>query len=128
MNFDIDIINLSCINRDTVDYETIIFYINYPEKTDIDTYRGMSIFLTTIINGGAKKIIVDLKKVNLIDSAGISTLISATKAIRKNKGDLVITRVNESIQNILDIIKIDKFIKVFNNDIEALHHFSYINS
>jgi len=112
MSFEIELLNLSLINKENVDYDMIIFYMNYPEKIDIDTSREIMLFLTTLIKGGAKKIIVDMKKVTLIDSAGISTLISATKQIRKNNGDLVLSHVNDSIQNILDIIKIEKFIKI----------------
>ena len=97
-------------------------------KIDIDTSREIMLFLTTLIKGGAKKIIVDMKKVTLIDSAGISTLISATKQIRKNNGDLVLSHVNDSIQNILDIIKIEKFIKIFHTGSDAVQYFRYIQT
>ena len=128
MSFEIELLNLSLINKENVDYDMIIFYMNYPEKIDIDTSREIMLFLTTLIKGGAKKIIVDMKKVTLIDSAGISTLISATKQIRKNNGDLVLSHVNDSIQNILDIIKIEKFIKIFRTDSDAVQYFRYIQT
>ena len=127
MNFEIEILNLSFINKEKIDYETIVFYLTYPEKIDIETSRQLWVFLTTLITGGAKKIIVDLKKVSQIDSGGISTLISATKQIRKNNGDLVLTRVNESILNILDVVRVGSFIKIFNTDVDAVQHFRYIN-
>jgi anti-sigma B factor antagonist len=128
MSFEIELLNLSVINKENVDYDMIIFYMNYPEKIDIDTSREIMLFLTTLIKGGAKKIIVDMKKVTLIDSAGISTLISATKQIRKNNGDLVLSHVNDSIQNILDIIKIEKFIKIFHTGSDAVQYFRYIQT
>ncbi|HOE20414.1 MAG TPA: STAS domain-containing protein [Spirochaetota bacterium] len=128
MSFEIELLNLSLINKENVDYDMIIFYMNYPEKIDIDTSREIMLFLTTLIKGGAKKIIVDMKKVTLIDSAGISTLISATKQIRKNNGDLVLSHVNDSIQNILDIIKIEKFIKIFHTGSDAVQYFRYIQT
>jgi len=128
MSFEIELLNLSVINKENVDFDMIIFYMNYPEKIDIDTSREIMLFLTTLIKGGAKKIIVDMKKVTLIDSAGISTLISATKQIRKNNGDLVLSHVNDSIQNILDIIKIEKFIKIFHTGSDAVQYFRYIQT
>lgn len=127
MSFEIEILNLSFINKEKIDYETIVFYITYPEKIDIETSRQLWVFLTTLITGGAKKIIVDLKKVTQIDSGGISTLISATKQIRKNKGDLVLSCVNESILNILDVVRVGSFIKIFNTDADAVQYFRYIN-
>lgn len=127
MSFDIEILNLSFINKEKIDYETIVFYVTYPEKIDIETSRQLWVFLSTLINGGAKKIIVDLRKVTQIDSGGISTLISATKQIRKNNGDLVLTRVNESIINILDVVRVGSFIKIFNTDVDAVQYFRYIN-
>ena len=128
MSFEIELLNLSLINKENVDYDMIIFYMNYPEKIDIDTSREIMLFLTTLIKGGAKKIIVDMKKVTLIDSAGISTLILATKQIRKNNGDLVLSHVNDSIQSILDIIKIEKFIKIFHTGSDAVQYFRYIQT
>ena len=128
MSFEIELLNLSLINKENVDYDMIIFYMNYPEKIDIDTSREIMLFLTTLIKGGAKKIIVDMKKVTLIDSAGISTLISATKQIRNNNGDLVLSHVNDSIQSILDIIKIEKFIKIFHTGSDAVQYFRYIQT
>lgn len=127
MNFEVEILNLSFINKEKIDYETIVFYVTYPEKIDVDTSRQLWVFLSTLISGGAKKIIVDLKKVSQIDSGGISTLISATKQIRKNKGDLVLARVNESILNILDVVRVGSFIKIFDTDIDAVQYFRYIN-
>ncbi|MEJ5361322.1 MAG: STAS domain-containing protein [Spirochaetota bacterium] len=126
MSFEIEILNLSFITKDKIDYETIVFYVTYPEKIDIETSRQLWVFLNTLINGGAKKIIIDLKKVSQIDSGGISTLISATKQIRKNNGDLVLSRVNESIQNILDVVRVGSFIKIFNTDVDAVQYFRYI--
>ncbi|GAB4220352.1 MAG: STAS domain-containing protein [Spirochaetes bacterium] len=126
MSFEVEILNLSFINKDKIDYETIVFYVTYPEKIDIETSRQLWVFLNTLINGGAKKIIIDLKKVSQIDSGGISTLISATKQIRKNNGDLVLARVNESILNILDVVRVGSFIKIFNTDVDAVQYFRYI--
>ncbi len=126
MSFEIEILNLSFINKDKIDYETIVFYVTYPEKIDIETSRQLWVFLNTLINGGAKKIIIDLKKVSQIDSGGISTLISATKQIRKNNGDLVLSCVNESILNILDVVRVGSFIKIFNTDVDAVQYFRYI--
>ncbi|HOJ29688.1 MAG TPA: STAS domain-containing protein [Spirochaetota bacterium] len=126
MSFEVEILNLSFINKDKIDYETIVFYVTYPEKIDIETSRQLWVFLNTLINGGAKKIIIDLKKVSQIDSGGISTLISATKQIRKNNGDLVLARVNESLLNILDVVRVGSFIKIFNTDVDAVQYFRYI--
>lgn len=128
MGFEIEILNLSFINKENIDYETIIFHLTYPEKIDIETSRQLWVFLSTLINGGARKIIVDLKKVTQIDSGGISTLISATKNIRKNNGDLVLARVQDSILNILDVVRVGSFMKIFNTDVDAVHYFRYINA
>lgn len=125
MSFEVEIINLSSFTKDNIDYETVLFHVTYPDTIEMETSREIWVFLNTLIHGGVKKIIINLKKVSLIDSAGISTIISATKHIRKNNGDLVISSVNDSIQNILDILKIEKFIKIYRTDMEAQQYFRY---
>jgi anti-sigma B factor antagonist len=126
MNIIFDIIKISPVSTDKIDYTTIIFKASPPQKVDIDNSKDLWIYFKTLISGGARKIFVDLKHVEYIDSSGIGVLINSAKLIRKQKGDVVLANVSEEVRNIFKVINLDEFIKIYNSEVEAVNSFRYV--
>jgi anti-anti-sigma factor len=126
MNIIFDIIKISPVSTDRIDYATIIFRALPPQKIDIDNSKDLWIYFKTLISGGARKIFVDLKNVEYIDSSGIGILINSAKMIRKQKGDIVLANVSEEVRNIFKVISLDEFIKIYNSEVEAINSFRYV--
>ena len=123
MNINCEVINISTVNKKDIDYSTVIFKVDFPGKMDLEISNDFWVLFNTLVNGGAQKIVVDMRNVEYIDSAGIGILINTAKMLRKDKGDLVISNVTEGVKVVLDAINLEKFIKFFNTDIEAINHF-----
>jgi anti-sigma B factor antagonist len=71
-------------------------------------------FITSVlINGGIRKLLIDINDLQYIDSTGIGLLISITKKLRKENGEVAITRFTAQILTILRPINIEKFIQFF---------------
>jgi anti-sigma B factor antagonist len=121
-----EIIKISQVANDKIDYATIIFKAILPQKVDIDNSKDIWIYFKTLISGGGQKILVDMKKVEYIDSSGIGVLINAAKLIRKQKGDIVVANVTDDVKEIFKVINLDNFIKIYNSDVEALNTFRYV--
>ena len=51
---------------------------------------------------GAEKLTIDLEKLDYISSAGLRVLLSAQK-IMNRQGSMVVTHVNETVQEIFDV-------------------------
>lgn len=126
MNINCEVINMSTVNKKDIDYSTVIFKVDFPGKMDLEISNDFWVLFNTLVNGGAQKIVVDMRNVEYIDSAGIGILINTAKMLRKDKGDLVISNVTEGVKVVLDVINLEKFIKFFNTDIEAINHFRYL--
>lgn len=126
MNINCEVINISTVNKKDIDYSTVIFKVDFPGKMDLEISNDFWVLFNTLVNGGAQKIVVDMRNVEYIDSAGIGILINTAKMLRKDKGDLVISNVTEGVKVVLDVINLEKFIKFFNTDIEAINHFRYL--
>ncbi|HMB19593.1 MAG TPA: STAS domain-containing protein [Spirochaetota bacterium] len=126
MNINCEVINISTVNKKDIDYSTVIFKVDFPGKMDLEISNDFWVLFNTLVNGGAQKIVVDMRNVEYIDSAGIGILINTAKMLRKDKGDLVISNVTEGVKVVLDVINLEKFIKFFNTDIEAVNHFRYL--
>ena len=121
------IVELPGIKTDNINFNRIIMIIQLSGIVDMDRSDDLLILLTCLISGGLKKIIFDMTGVDFIDSYGIGTLIDITKLIRKNKdGDAVLTNVPDRIHIIFKPINLQKFIKIFSTNDDALHYFRYV--
>ena len=111
---------------DVVDYDSCIFRLMAADVVDMDKVDDMSVFLKTLIAGGAKKVVVDLKGLEFIDSYGISVIIEAAKQLRQREGDITLLNVPDRIQKIFQPIKLNRFIKIFNNEDEVMSFFKLV--
>ncbi len=126
MNIILEIIKISPVSTDKIDYTTIIFKATPPQKIDVDNSKDLWVYFKTLISGGARKIFIDLKNVQYIDSSGIGVFINSAKLIRKQAGDIVLANVSEEVRNIFRVINLDEFIKIYNTDVEAINSFRYV--
>ncbi len=126
MKITFEIIKISPVSTEKIDYTTIIFKTTPPQKIDIDNSKELWIYFKTLISGGARKIFIDLKNVQYIDSSGIGVFINSAKLIRKQNGDIVLANVSEEVRNIFRVINLDEFIKIYNTDVEAINSFRYV--
>jgi anti-sigma B factor antagonist len=68
--------------------------------------------LHALLTQGKKKVVVDLGKVDLMNSSGLGMLISGLTSVRNAGGDLKLADVPAKI---LDLISITKLSKVFDH-------------
>jgi anti-sigma B factor antagonist len=111
---------------DIVDYDTFIIRVMAAAVLDGHNAGDMSIFMKTLIQGGAKKVIMDMAGLDFIDSSGISVLIEAAKLLRQSKGDIALLNVPERVQIIIQPIKLNRFIKMFSTEDEVINYFKLI--
>jgi anti-anti-sigma factor len=116
----INLLNTEKSTKDKNDYDELVYLIKAAEVLDTGGDEEMYILLQTIINAGAKKIIINMENMNFIDSKGIAVLINAAKVIRKNNGDIVLFDVPERIKSIFRPINLQRFIKIFDTEEQAV--------
>ena len=63
--------------------------------------------MMTIVNGGAKRIILDMGAVKLIDSSGLGTLVSILKALN-GQGSIVIRGASQSVLSLFKLTRMDR--------------------
>ncbi len=63
---------------------------------------------------GHVDIVCDFSEVNFIDSAGIGTLVSLSKLIKLNGGNLRLVRINDNLRRVLTLSRLDKFFAIDN--------------
>jgi anti-anti-sigma factor len=64
--------------------------------------------LVAAVDGGHRRLVLDLAEVSFIDSSGLGTLIGALKAARQAGGDLRIARPAEQTRVVLELTTLDR--------------------
>jgi anti-sigma B factor antagonist len=62
--------------------------------------------LHEVIEAGNKKVVIDLAKVDWMNSTGLGILISSYTTLRNNEGELKLANVTDKIQSLLTITKL----------------------
>ena len=83
----------------------------------------LSTRLNDLVKAGKNKIILDLEKVDWINSSGIGIIIKALHMIRKNNGDLKLARPLYKVKNILQITNFIRIIDIFDSIDNAITQF-----
>ena len=79
--------------------------------------------LHELVDNKKNKVVVDLSKVNWMNSSGLGILIGGLTTMRNSSGDLKLARVTERIENLLIITKLITVFETFNNVEDAVKSF-----
>jgi len=79
--------------------------------------------LQKLVDEGRYKIIVNLKDLSYISSAGLGVFMGFIDGIRKNGGDIKLTHLNPKVYKIFDLLGFPNLYEIYENDMEALETF-----
>ena len=66
------------------------------------------------------KIVINLEKVSFFDSSGLGYLVVLIKQVKMNQGTIVFCTPNNLVKRLLSTIRIDKYVKIFDTQDQAL--------
>ncbi|HEY8474941.1 MAG TPA: STAS domain-containing protein [Natronosporangium sp.] len=77
-------------------------------EVDVYTASRLRERLLGVIDGGASQVVVDLRRVDFLDSTGLGVLVGALKRLRMSGGDLALVCDNEKLLKIFQITALDR--------------------
>ncbi len=119
-----ELIKLGSASEENLDYNRIIFKIIFENEISSNNIRFITLFLDTLIAGGTKKILVDMKDIEFIDSTGIGAFVHTAKTIRKEKGEIAFLNVPDQLVQIFKVVRLNEYIKMFDSVEESVRFFS----
>ncbi len=123
---EITIIDKSALIGEKINFNSIVFRLHPIEGDDKVNIAALWPLLVTMVRGGAVKVLLDMQDVDFIDSRGIGIIINSAKHLRTIKGDIVLINISEKISRIFDVLNINRIIKVFDSEEDAMHHLKFI--
>jgi anti-sigma B factor antagonist len=86
-----------------------------PLEGEIDLHISPEIAdsLREMIEKKPKVLVVDLAQVTYLDSSGLAVLIDAMQNVQEYGGKFALTNVQESVQHIFEIARLDQVFRIF---------------
>jgi anti-sigma B factor antagonist len=75
------------------------------------------------LDGGDRKFIIDFATTGYIDSSGLGALVSISKKIREQGGELRLAELNEDLRSLFELTKLDTLFAIADSRGEALADF-----
>jgi anti-sigma B factor antagonist len=75
------------------------------------------------LDGGARKFLIDFSNTGYIDSSGLGVLVSLSKKIREQSGELRLANLNEDLRTLFELTKLDTLFHIASDRQEALTSF-----
>lgn len=93
-----------------------------PLEGEIDLHVSPEVAesLRTMIAKKPKRVVVDLSRVPYLDSSGLAVLIEGMQNIQEYGGKFALAGVQESVQHIFEIARLDQVFQIFPTVDEAL--------
>jgi anti-sigma B factor antagonist len=91
-------------------------------RGEIDVYTAPLLrqALVDLIDRGTRNIVVDMERVDFLDSTGLGVLVEGLKRVRTREGNLSIVATHEKILKIFDITGLNKAFPLFGSVEDAL--------
>ena len=75
------------------------------------------------LEGGDRKFVIDFSNTGYIDSSGLGVLVSLSKKIREQGGELRLSSLNEDLRTLFELTKLDTLFRIADTKEEALDGF-----
>lgn len=75
------------------------------------------------LENGDRKFVIDFANTGYIDSSGLGVLVSLSKKIREQGGELRLSSLNEDLRTLFELTKLDTLFRIADDKDEALDGF-----
>jgi len=91
-------------------------------RGEIDVYTAPRLrqAIVDLVDGGATRIVVDMERVDFLDSTGLGVLVEGLKRVKTREGSLSIVATQDKILKIFDITGLNKAFPIFVSVDDAL--------
>ena len=79
--------------------------------------------LATLVEAGARKLIVDCSRIGYISSVGIAMLVRLHKKLAERGGDVKLAALDSRVARLIELVGLERIFQIFSNVDEARQAF-----
>ena len=83
-------------------------------------------YVNTLVDKNQTSIALNLSEVTYLDSGALNVLIYSHNTLKKKGGSLVLIEPNEYVKDVLEVVGLDKLVKIFATKEEFEHDTAHV--
>ncbi len=89
-------------------------------EVDVFTAPLLREFLLELLDGGMRKLVVDLSEVSFLDSTGLAVLVGVWQRLRNHEGSFALAAANARVAQVLRTTRLDRSLRLHGTVAEAV--------
>jgi anti-sigma B factor antagonist len=87
--------------------------IRLPERLTMADAADYRHAIRDLVDQGHTQLVMDMGRVDFVDSSGLSVLVSAIKAAREADGDVVLANLTPQVQALVELTRLHHLFEIF---------------
>jgi len=104
----------------TMQRERDVLVVDVDGQLIVGNRQEMKQKVLDALEGGERKFLIDFAKTGYIDSSGLGVLVSLSKKIREQGGELRLANLNEDLKTLFELTKLDTLFQIADSRERAL--------
>jgi anti-anti-sigma factor len=97
-----------------------VLILDVSGRLDASTSGSAHDALVSFANSGAKRVVLDLDKLDYVTSAGLRVILTLAKLLQFSRGELKICRASAPVKEVLEASGFNSLIKMFDDEKAAI--------
>jgi anti-sigma B factor antagonist len=94
--------------------------VKLPQRLIMENSMAVRKALLELIDTGHRHLVLDLGKVEFVDSSGLSVLVSALKAATKTNGSVVLVNLTDDVRALIELTRMHEVFQIFGDEQAAI--------
>ena len=112
--------NTTVIMSFTMQRERDVLVVDVDGQLIVGNRQEMKQKVLDALESGERKFLIDFEKTGYIDSSGLGVLVSLSKKIREQGGELRLANLNEDLKTLFELTKLDTLFQISDSRARAL--------
>ncbi|WP_372754138.1 STAS domain-containing protein [Labilibaculum sp.] len=79
--------------------------------------------MNEILSQSKTQLVIDLEKINFIDSSGFGALLSALKTSKEHKSSIKLCNINHEVMELIELMQLDSIFDIFQDQATCVNSF-----
>ncbi|MDH3538163.1 MAG: STAS domain-containing protein [Gammaproteobacteria bacterium] len=102
-------------------YDSVVL-VGLPEKLVMANSAEIRGDIQQLVEEGQKYLILDLSRVEFIDSSGLSILVSALKAVQPLDGEVLLLKPTDNVRALIELTRLHQVFDIYEDQPAAIFH------
>ncbi|MDH7569947.1 MAG: STAS domain-containing protein, partial [Armatimonadota bacterium] len=89
-------------------------------RLDVTTSDQLKARVEALVQEGYRHLLVNMRRVKMVDSKGLSELLKAQKRVQEAKGSLRLVHISPAVAKALEMLYLDNVFSIYENTQEAV--------